>query len=52
MNDFPELIEMKRRANTRSLKEMALLLRYYFLTIGGYFHPIFMSVASLIDVYV
>jgi glycerol-3-phosphate O-acyltransferase len=28
MNDFPELIEMKRRANTRSLKEMALLLRY------------------------
>uniref|UniRef100_A0A452YQT6 Phospholipid/glycerol acyltransferase domain-containing protein n=1 Tax=Aegilops tauschii subsp. strangulata TaxID=200361 RepID=A0A452YQT6_AEGTS len=27
MNDFPELIEMKRRANTRSLKEMALLLR-------------------------
>lgn len=27
MNDFPELIDMKRRANTRSLKEMALLLR-------------------------
>ncbi|XXG75560.1 hypothetical protein AAC387_Pa08g0105 [Persea americana] len=27
MNDIPELIEMKRRANTRSLKEMALLLR-------------------------
>ncbi|AQK66220.1 glycerol-3-phosphate acyltransferase isoform X1 [Zea mays] len=27
MNDFPELIEMKRRSNTRSLKEMALLLR-------------------------
>jgi hypothetical protein len=28
MNDFPELVDMKRRANTRSLKEMALLLRY------------------------
>ncbi|NP_001290538.1 glycerol-3-phosphate acyltransferase, chloroplastic [Elaeis guineensis] len=27
MDDVPELIEMKRRANTRSLKEMALLLR-------------------------
>lgn len=27
MNDDPELAEMKRRANTRSLKEMALLLR-------------------------
>lgn len=27
MNDDPELIDMKRRANTRSLKEMALLLR-------------------------
>ncbi|KAG8084250.1 hypothetical protein GUJ93_ZPchr0010g7873 [Zizania palustris] len=27
MHDFPELIDMKRRANTRSLKEMALLLR-------------------------
>lgn len=27
MNDAPELIEMKRRSNTRSLKEMALLLR-------------------------
>ncbi|KAK3153406.1 hypothetical protein QOZ80_2BG0172080 [Eleusine coracana subsp. coracana] len=27
MNDYPELIEMKRRSNTRSLKEMALLLR-------------------------
>lgn len=27
MNDIPELVEMKRRANTRSLKEMALLLR-------------------------
>ncbi|XP_052134173.1 glycerol-3-phosphate acyltransferase, chloroplastic [Oryza glaberrima] len=27
MNDFPELVDMKRRANTRSLKEMALLLR-------------------------
>ncbi|OVA02860.1 Phospholipid/glycerol acyltransferase [Macleaya cordata] len=27
MNDIPELAEMKRRANTRSLKEMALLLR-------------------------
>lgn len=28
MLDVPELIEMKRKANTRSLKEMALLLRY------------------------
>lgn len=28
MNDVPELTEMKRKANTRSLKEMALLLRY------------------------
>ncbi|KAG9154657.1 hypothetical protein Leryth_021149 [Lithospermum erythrorhizon] len=27
MNDVPELVEMKKRANTRSLKEMALLLR-------------------------
>ncbi|KAF8689230.1 hypothetical protein HU200_042018 [Digitaria exilis] len=27
LNDYPELIEMKRRSNTRSLKEMALLLR-------------------------
>nr|XP_027084105.1 glycerol-3-phosphate acyltransferase, chloroplastic-like isoform X1 [Coffea arabica] len=27
MNDDPELVEMKRRANTKSLKEMALLLR-------------------------
>jgi glycerol-3-phosphate O-acyltransferase len=27
MNDYPELIEMKRKSNTRSLKEMALLLR-------------------------
>ncbi|XP_060207669.1 glycerol-3-phosphate acyltransferase, chloroplastic isoform X1 [Lycium barbarum] len=27
MNDDPELAEMKKRANTRSLKEMALLLR-------------------------
>ncbi|CAA6657255.1 unnamed protein product [Spirodela intermedia] len=27
MYDIPELAEMKRRANTRSLKEMALLLR-------------------------
>ncbi|XP_077234931.1 phospholipid/glycerol acyltransferase family protein [Tasmannia lanceolata] len=27
MNDIPELAEMKRRANTQSLKEMALLLR-------------------------
>ncbi|WOK99042.1 glycerol-3-phosphate acyltransferase, chloroplastic-like [Canna indica] len=27
MHDDPKLIEMKRRANTRSLKEMALLLR-------------------------
>lgn len=28
MNDAPELAEEKRRANTRTLKEMALLLRY------------------------
>lgn len=28
MHDTPELVEMKRKANTRSLKEMALLLRY------------------------
>ncbi|XP_017238530.1 glycerol-3-phosphate acyltransferase, chloroplastic isoform X1 [Daucus carota subsp. sativus] len=27
MNDDPELVDMKRRANTRSLKEMAKLLR-------------------------
>ncbi|TVU31540.1 hypothetical protein EJB05_23227, partial [Eragrostis curvula] len=27
MNDYPDLIEMRRRSNTRSLKEMALLLR-------------------------
>ncbi|KAG6507735.1 glycerol-3-phosphate acyltransferase ATS12, chloroplastic-like isoform X1 [Zingiber officinale] len=27
MHDIPELVEMKRKANTRSLKEMALLLR-------------------------
>ncbi|KAI3469191.1 hypothetical protein Pfo_025854 [Paulownia fortunei] len=27
MNDDPELIEMKKRANTKSLKEMAMLLR-------------------------
>ncbi|CAI9290970.1 unnamed protein product [Lactuca saligna] len=27
MNDDPELVDMKRRSNTRSLKEMALLLR-------------------------
>ncbi|KAL0329401.1 UNVERIFIED_CONTAM: Glycerol-3-phosphate acyltransferase ATS12, chloroplastic [Sesamum radiatum] len=27
MNDDPELIDMKRRANTKSLKEMAMLLR-------------------------
>lgn len=27
MNDDPKLVEMKKRANTRSLKEMALLLR-------------------------
>ncbi|XP_054809659.1 glycerol-3-phosphate acyltransferase, chloroplastic isoform X2 [Prosopis cineraria] len=27
MNDVPELIETKRKANTRSLKEMAMLLR-------------------------
>lgn len=28
MNDVPELVEMKRRANMKSLKEMALLVRY------------------------
>ncbi|KAK1385911.1 thaumatin-like protein 1b [Heracleum sosnowskyi] len=28
MNDDPELVDMKKRANTRSLKEMAMLLRY------------------------
>lgn len=28
MLDDPELIDMKRKANTRSLKEMATLLRY------------------------
>jgi glycerol-3-phosphate O-acyltransferase len=27
MHDDPELVDMKKRANTRSLKEMALLLR-------------------------
>jgi glycerol-3-phosphate O-acyltransferase len=27
MLDDPELVEMKRKANTRSLKEMATLLR-------------------------
>ncbi|KAL8112729.1 hypothetical protein AgCh_020149 [Apium graveolens] len=27
MNDDPDLVDMKKRANTRSLKEMALLLR-------------------------
>lgn len=27
MNDDPELVDMKRKANTRSLKEMATLLR-------------------------
>lgn len=27
MNDDPELVEVKRKANTRSLKEMARLLR-------------------------
>ncbi|KAI9111747.1 hypothetical protein K1719_017437 [Acacia pycnantha] len=27
MNDVPELVEMKRKANTRSLKEMVMLLR-------------------------
>ncbi|KAK4261487.1 hypothetical protein QN277_004476 [Acacia crassicarpa] len=27
MNDVPELVEMKRKANARSLKEMAMLLR-------------------------
>ena len=26
--DVPELAEMKKRANTRSLKEMVMLLRY------------------------
>lgn len=31
MNDVPELAEMKRKANTRSLKEMAMLLRYFYL---------------------
>lgn len=31
MNDVPELAEMKRKANTRSLKEMALLLRYLYM---------------------
>lgn len=33
MDDVPELTEMKRRANTRSLKDMALLLRYAVVTI-------------------
>jgi len=28
MLDDPTLVEMKRKANTRSLKEMATLLRY------------------------
>jgi len=28
MDDVPELVEMKKRANTRTLKEMTLLLRY------------------------
>jgi len=28
MLDDPALVEMKRKANTRSLKEMATLLRY------------------------
>lgn len=32
MNDVPELAEMKKRANTRSLKEMARLLRYSMYT--------------------
>lgn len=32
MNDIPELVEMKKRANNRSLKEMALLLRYVWLS--------------------
>jgi hypothetical protein len=27
MNDDPELVDMKRKANTRSLKEMATMLR-------------------------
>lgn len=31
MNDVPELAEIKRKANTRSLKEMALLLRYLYM---------------------
>lgn len=30
MLDDPELVEMKRKANTRSLKEMATLLRYIY----------------------
>jgi hypothetical protein len=41
MNDYPELIEMKRRSNTRSLKEMALLLRYYSLTVTCWFFLLF-----------
>ena len=31
--DDPELIEKKRKANTRSLKEMATLLRYIYILI-------------------
>ena len=30
MLDDPSLMEMKRKANTRSLKEMAVLLRYIY----------------------
>lgn len=33
MYDVPELVEMKKKANTRSLKEMALLLRYLCLSL-------------------
>uniref|UniRef100_A0A2N9G274 Phospholipid/glycerol acyltransferase domain-containing protein n=1 Tax=Fagus sylvatica TaxID=28930 RepID=A0A2N9G274_FAGSY len=35
MDDVPELVEMKRKSNTRSLKEMALRLRYlYFFALS------------------
>lgn len=33
MLDNPELVDMKRKANTRSLKEMAMLLRYIYILI-------------------
>lgn len=33
MYDVPELVEIKKKANTRSLKEMALLLRYLCLSL-------------------